>query len=204
MSLPVLLVHGLGRTPLSLLRLGRRLARAGASPHYFGYYAWAESHPRILDRLSARLGQLGAAGAPVGLIGHSLGGLLLRQAVFRVPGFRVHHLVMLGTPNNLPRLAPRARNWMAFRLLTRSCGELLADPAAFRLPPPAYPCTVIAGASGRRGRWSPFGNDPNDGFVAVDEARLPGNDPILLPVRHTFMMNQRAVQTAVLESLGLQ
>lgn len=199
-----LLVHGLGRTPLSLAYLGRTLARAGLRPGYFGYYAWAESHSRILERLSARLAALAPMG-PVTLVGHSLGGLLLRQAVPRIPGLQVQHLVMLGTPNQPPRMARRADRWPPFRLLTRSCGRALADPAVFAaLPEPTYPCTVIAGDRGRTGRWSFFGDDRNDGFVAVDEAWLAPQTPLLvLPVRHTFMMNDAAVQAAVLAAAGV-
>ncbi len=202
-GLPVLLVHGLGRTPLSLLALGSRLAQAGAAPSYFAYFAWAQSHELILGRLIDRLAELAAPGRPVALVGHSLGGLLLRQAIPGVPRLRVSHLVMLGTPNQPPRLALRAQRWPPFRLLTRSCGQLLASPEAFdALPAPAFPYTVIAGDRGRTGRWSPFGGERNDGFVALEETRVSSNEAVsVFPVRHTFMMNNPAVQAAVVAAL---
>ncbi len=200
---PVLLVHGLGRTPASLLSLGRRLRREGYRPELFGYYAIVESHPRIVDRLAQRLRRLALEGLPVGLVGHSLGGLLLRQAVALVPELEVQSLIMLGTPNQPPRLARRVRHWRTFQLFARSCGEFLATPTAIAgLPAPAYPYTLIAGTSGWLGGWSPFGDEPNDGFVAVGETRItPTDTPVILPVSHTFMMNHRAVQDAVLAAL---
>lgn len=200
----VLLVHGLGRTPLSLLLLARRLGREGYRPESFGYYAFAESHQRIVERLVRRLRLLRSEEAPVGLIGHSLGGLLLRQALAQVPELPVRGLVMLGTPNQPPRLAQRVRHWRTFRVFARSCGEFLATPEAFAsLPLPNCPYLVIAGTLGWRGKWTPFDGAANDGFVAVDETRIhPDESPVELPVAHTFMMNNRAVQEAILAMLG--
>lgn len=198
---PVLLVHGLGRTPLSLMLLGRRLRREGFDPEFFGYYAFAESHRRILERLVRRLRALAADEMPVGLVGHSLGGLLLRQAIAHVPELPLRGLAMLGTPNQPPRMARRVRDWAAFRVFARSCGELLATPEAFAaLPVPKCRYLLVAGTTGWRGAWSPFEGAPNDGFVSVEETRIRPDDlPVTLPVAHTFMMNDRAVQDAVVE-----
>ena len=121
----VLLVHGLARSPLSLAILAERLRRAGHRPQFFGYLPLAESYAHVLRRLVRRLRGLAADGEPVGLVGHSLGGLLLRHALPFVPNLHVHHLVMLGVPNQPPRLAPRAWRSALFRMLTRSCGEVV-------------------------------------------------------------------------------
>ncbi|WP_348240920.1 esterase/lipase family protein, partial [Salmonella enterica] len=64
---------------------------------------------------------------PVGLVGHSLGGLLLRQVVAEQPDLPVRHLVMLGSPNRPPRLARSAWDWWLFRRLAGECGAFLAD-----------------------------------------------------------------------------
>jgi hypothetical protein len=101
------------------------------------------------------------------------------------------------TPLSLARLA-------RFRRQERGqSGQLLARTEFFsQLPPPAVPYTIIAGTAGPRGRWSPFGQDPNDWLVAVDETKLaPGDRPMLLPVGHTFMMNDRKVHAAIRRAL---
>ena len=49
----VLLVHGLGRTPVSLHGLARALKRANHSTRLFGYYAFAEHYDRIRLRLAS-------------------------------------------------------------------------------------------------------------------------------------------------------
>jgi hypothetical protein len=76
----VLMVHGLARTPLSLVWLARGLKRAGYRPVHFGYLALAESHGRIRERLRSRLSSL-AAGGRYAIVAHSLGGLLVRAAL---------------------------------------------------------------------------------------------------------------------------
>ncbi len=201
----VLLVHGMARTPASLLRLGLALRRAGWRPAWLGYVAALEPFDAIRARLRRRLEALAAAGAPYAVVGHSLGGLLTRAALAGWPSAlpRPHHLVMLGTPNRSPRLARRlARTW-PYRLVNGDCGQRLADPAFFdALPPAAVPVTLVVGTAGPVGRWSPFGEDQNDGVVAVEETVLAGAATLLLPVRHTFMMNAPAVRAVLLEALG--
>jgi pimeloyl-ACP methyl ester carboxylesterase len=200
----VLLVHGLGRTPLSLQGLARTLRRAGHATRFFGYYAFAEPYDRIRQRLASELRSMAREPDPVALVGHSLGGLLLRHALADAPGLNVHRLIMLGTPNQSPRLAVRANRWLPFRVFARSCGHLLATPSAFaRIPPPAVPYTLIAGTIGWRRVPGPFGGEANDGIVAVSETVVQeGDAPHLLPVSHTFMMNDGRLQQLILELLA--
>jgi pimeloyl-ACP methyl ester carboxylesterase len=195
----VLLVHGLGRTPLSLFGLASTLRRAGHRTRFFGYSSTLESVPRIIRRLTSVLRELAQSATPVGLVGHSLGGLFLRRALGEVPALRVHRLVLLGTPASPPRMAALAWKWFPpFRLFTRDCGRFLTSPEAFaRLPQLPVPVTLIAGTAGPRGRFSPFGTEPNDGLVAVSEVTMPGTEPLLFPVLHTFMMDARRVRLQV-------
>lgn len=199
----LLLVHGLGRTTLSLAGLARALRRAGHTTETFGYVGALESFPRIRDRLRARLERIAASGRRYGVLGHSLGGVLLRAAL---PGVQPppQHLVMLATPNRPPRLAHRFRGFVPFRLATGDPGRRLGDPHFFAdLPPPPVPYTIIAGTAGSRGRLSPFGSEPNDWIVSVGETLVFDADrPVLVPVGHTFMMAGRAVRAAVLRAFG--
>ena len=199
----VLLVHGLGRTPVSLFGLAAVLRRAGHHTTFFAYSPTLETLPRIRRRLARRLRAMARQGKAVGLVGHSLGGLLLRLALAEVPELRVRRLVMLGTPNRPPRLARLAARWFLFRRLTGDCGRFLSSPdAVAHVPAPAVPYTLVAGAAGPRGRYSPFGADPNDGVVALAEIPINQSDaPLVFPVWHSFMTDDDAVRGAVVATM---
>lgn len=199
----MLLVHGLGRTAVSCLALARSLRRLGCSVESFSYAAFAQPYSVIVERLVRRLERLAASG-DYAVVGHSLGGVLLRDALARIEGAPPRHLVMLGTPNHPPRAARLASGFAPFRWLSGECGRRLCDEEFYaRLPPPAVPCTVVAGTRGLSGRWSPFGSEANDGLVAVREAELAGVPLVTVPVAHTFMMSHPDAQEVIRRALGL-
>lgn len=199
----VLLVHGLGRTPVSMFGLATALRRAGHHTLFFAYSPTLESLPRIVSRLTTKLRHLARSGEPVGLVAHSLGGLLLRKALLDLPGLRVHRLVMLGTPNRPPRLAALASRWLPFRWFARDCGRFLACPDTIpAIPPPAVPYRLLAGTKGPRHARLPFAGELNDGIVAVSETRIrDADEPLLLPVWHSVMMDDGAVRRAVVAAM---
>jgi hypothetical protein len=198
----LLLVHGLWRTPLSLLLLIRQLRGWGYGTEQFGYAAVAQGYDAIVARLIARLERLADAGSYT-VIGHSMGGVLLRSALSHVTGPQPQHLIMLGTPNRPPRLARVLGVRGVYRRIMGECGVNLSSPLFYAgLPVPQVPYTIVAGTAGPRGRWSPFGEEPNDGIVAVSETRIHDDDRlVLLPVTHTFMMNSARVHDVVRRAL---
>jgi len=74
----VILVHGLARTPLSLAGLARDLRRSGHRTDLVAYSGALESYAGIVARVRRRLEATAAARDPYALIGHSLGGLIVR------------------------------------------------------------------------------------------------------------------------------
>jgi hypothetical protein len=61
----------------------------------------------------------------------------------------------------------------------------------------------VAGTNGPTGILSPFGEDLNDGIVALKETYMTEGDQVIqVPVWHTFMMNHPQVQRIVLETLA--
>ena len=176
--------------------LGWHLRARAMQPRFFGYVAAVESVERIVARLTRRLVQM--ADRPYLVVGHSLGGVLLRLAVARLPpGVRPpEEIVLVGSPHGAPRLAQRLGSWSLYRLLNGEAGQLLADPVRMAtVPRPAVPCTVVVGTRGIPRRWCPFGDEPNDGVVAVSEVVLGGDEETLVLARgHTFLMNAREVR----------
>lgn len=200
-----LLVHGMGRSPLSMLLLAARLRRLGVQPALFGYIPALRKFPEIVTQLTRRLAAM-ATDPDYLVVGHSLGGLLLRAALAGLdPSLpRPRHLFMLATPNQSPRLARRFQHNLAYRLITGDVGQLLADPERMAaVPAPEVPYTVVVGTSGGLGRWSAFGEEPNDWIVSLSEARLTQSDDLVeLPVGHTFLMNYREVAALIAQRVG--
>src|SRR4051812_6724257 len=190
----------MGRTALSMFRLAREVRRAGHQVRLVGYVAAVEPFAKIVHRVRENFAKAGRAG-PYAVVGHSLGGLLARVALGEPPpDFPAPlHLIMLGTPNQAPRQARRYGWLLPYRWVNGECGQLLRQREFFeQLPPLRVPYTIIAGTHGGPGRRA-FGDEPNDGLVAVSETMASASDrPITVSARHTFMMNDRRVRAPLL------
>lgn len=188
-----------------MVLLGTRLGRSGLEATSFGYLPALQSFDSIATRLASRLAAL-ATDPDYIVVGHSLGGLLLRSAIGRLdPSLpRPRHLFMLATPNQSPRLARRFHRNPLYRMYTGDAGQLLADADRVgAIPRPSLPTTIIAGVSGRIGRGSLFQDDANDWIVSLSEVKLTEDDDlVLLKAGHTFLMNYREVVDVILDRVG--
>jgi pimeloyl-ACP methyl ester carboxylesterase len=186
-----LLVHGLLRGPMSMMPLAPMLRQQGYRTHFFYYSSPIESFERIIARLSHRLKTL----KPEVVIGHSLGGLLLRLAIERaqVP---IEHLFMMGTPNQSPRIARYFWKWRLFRWATGESGRFLADPSEYsKLPMPSYPYTSFAGIRGIK--WF-FGNELNDGLVSLSESQInDSTNSIPIDAIHTLLTCSSEIRDSI-------
>ncbi len=182
----VVLLHGMGRSRLSMLILARRLRHAGYATVNFPYSPPFHSVEVISRRLIAFIEKKVHTPA-YHLIAHSLGNVILRNG-FRYgypPG--LGRIVMLAPPNRPARLAQALKKNPLYRGLTGESGQRLSDPVFYsKLPVPEVEFGVIAGDKGQRLTFS----EPNDGVVAVAATRLPGmQDFLVLHHTHTFLMN---------------
>jgi pimeloyl-ACP methyl ester carboxylesterase len=167
----VMFVHGMGRSPLSGWPLMRQLRRSGLRTDSFGYVAAIEEFEAIVSRLLSRLEQLAEAG-PYAVVGHSLGGVLLRAALNELPSEmrQPEHLFLLGSPIAPSRLAAKLQRNVVFRVLAGDCGQLLGSVERMAMiGPTRVTATGIAGNRGLIGSFGPFGEEPNDGVVSLSE-----------------------------------
>src|SRR5687768_3507493 len=107
-TLQALFAHGMGRSPLSGWPLIWHLKRARVQTSTFAYMVCLENFARIRTRLVSRISALAARGDYV-LIGHSLGGVLLRAALNAMPAEsnQPRHVFLLGSPIQSAQLAQR-------------------------------------------------------------------------------------------------
>jgi pimeloyl-ACP methyl ester carboxylesterase len=157
-AVPVVLVHGYGGSPAAWSPLVRELRRAGFSEvHAPAYNALTTSLEGIARRLVVRCrAAMETAGADhLHLVGHSLGGIVVRYAVHRL-GLAEHvgTAVTVAAPHRGTRVA--SLGWGAARALR-----------------PGSPVLADLDRPGDRGRvrWVAYWSD-RDLVVCPDSARL--------------------------------
>ncbi|MFN3545004.1 MAG: esterase/lipase family protein [Thiobacillus sp.] len=198
----VVLIHGMGRTPVSMLRLRRRLKRAGHVPHLFAYSPTFET----LDGATARLARLierRIGGDRYALVGHSLGAVLIRATLRRLKTPPAA-CFFLAPPMVACRAARYFSRFWLYRLLTGEMGCLLADEAFMRgLPIPPGVLRLYVGTRGPRAAWLPFGLEENDAILSVSEATGDCASAVVkVHALHTFIMHAQPVYEDMLATLA--
>ncbi len=201
----VLFVHGMGRSSLSGWAMLRRLRRAGLRTHSFNHLVSHESCATIVRRLGERLTRIAGGGDYV-LVGHSLGGVLLRLALRTLPqGVRPpQRLFLLGSPVQMSSVAARMARNPLYRLLTGDCGRMLGSPQRMaEVGAPAVPVTAVVGVKS----WSVVAGllpgESNDGVVTLAETSAPWlTDVVQVPVTHTFLPSDARVTDVILARLS--
>jgi len=176
----VVLLHGLGRTWRSMRRLERSLRLSGYDTLNVGYPSFSAPIPDLARLVAGRIAGAwprGAAGDSVRLhlVGHSLGGILIRWLIAHQPPPGLGRVVLLAAPNRGSRLADATAPWLTW--LMRPLPDLTTDEtnaAHTILTPPGVPIGIIAGS------W--------DVTVPIDRARLRGAaDLVVARSGHMFL-----------------
>ena len=205
----VVLLHGLGRSEMAMLRLESALMEAGFDVHSVGYPSMDEAPDALLETVAEKIDACCAdSKQTVHFVGHSLGGLLIRAYLADHEQQNMGRVVLLGTPNKGSELADiEDTETLPTRLLEMAgptAKALRTGPGGFpaSLPPPHYPVGIIAGTRDNRlaNEWLPI---PNDGLVSVDSARLDGMDDFVsFDVTHWDLRNEPQVAKQVVAFLG--
>lgn len=204
-AMKILFVHGMGATPWDAFPTLRRLRKAGHATATFAYFASVETLASIQARLVARLSALARDG-DYALIGHSLGGVLLRHALCSLPaGTRQpRHLFLVGSPMVATRTNIYLNRFRLYKLLFGECGQLVASPQRMAaIGTPDIPLTCVAGTLGFPGRRQPFGGAANDGIVQEAELRPElFTDVVRLPAHHPLLPAHRQLAHLVHQRLS--
>ncbi|MDH3206853.1 MAG: alpha/beta fold hydrolase [Gemmatimonadota bacterium] len=203
---PVVVVHGLGRTPASMWVLEYRLENAGYRVVNFGYPSRSEPIDSLVDLLADEVQRCCEAQAErVHFVTHSMGGVLVRSYLSQQPRPHQGRVVMLSPPSQGSELIDTFEDSPLLRLtLGPAASELGTDSTdiAARLGAVRFSLGVITGDVSWNPLYSWLIPGPDDGKVGVDNARVEGAaDFLVLPTTHTFIMNRVDVADATIHFL---
>ncbi len=197
--LRALIIHGMGRTPLSMLVLAFRLRAMGIRPSLFAYLAAFETFDSCVGRFKTYIEKHTIGGQYI-LIGHSLGTVVIRAAMPTL-AHKPLACFMLAPPIRASRLARWFSASAIYRWLTGEMGQLLADPHFMEsLPMPDVPTKIYAGTGGPIGKYSPFGYASNDGVLSVEETLSRDVPTKQVSSLHTFIMNSGEVAADIVNT----
>ena len=191
---PVILAHGLWVPGVVMQPLAARLGRAGFRCHTFSYMGAG----RPLAAHAERLARMARSIGPSHFVGHSLGGLVLLEALSRQPGTAAGRVVLLGTPARGCYAARRIARYPAGRWLLGQSELLWREGRAARWARPEALGVVAGSLPFGLGRI--FGPLPgvNDGVVSLEETAVEGMaERVVLPIGHSAMLVSARVAAQV-------
>ena len=195
----VVLVHGLWMHGVVFALHRRWLEEAGYRVETFSYPSVRVGLTDNARALANCIAALNAA--PVHLVGHSQGGLVILAMLAQQRDVRIGRVVMLGTPVAGSHCARVLRKITVLRWITgRVLGEWMSAPVGI---PEDIEAGMLAGTrSFGAGMLFPGLGRPNDGVVSVAETRIEGlRDHIELRIGHSAMLVSRSCNRAVVAFL---
>ena len=193
----VVLIHGLHQRSWIMGPLAKQLQRRGFATHQHNYYSLRDSIDKHSISLNEWLVKNHDPAIPINLVGHSLGGLVIRDFIIRFPQWKIGRCVTLGTPHKGSTTADYAH-----KLLPPTIGNAYNEALDGKTAPlkKGISLGVIAGNS-------PYGlgqmvlnyhkqksklthpHYQHDGAVYIYETKLnEAADHLILPVSHTGML----------------
>jgi pimeloyl-ACP methyl ester carboxylesterase len=183
----VILIHGMGRTYLSMLSPALFLRNKGYAVFLYGYPSTRHSIGTHAEKLLAFLEKIiGHEFTRIHFVTHSLGGIVARLALANFANPKIGRMVMTAPPNQGSITANRVSKIPFASKLLKPLDELKHEQDSFirSVPVPNMEIGVVAGL--------------RDGKVKVEESHLAGEKShLIVNSRHTFITNRKDVKEAI-------
>jgi len=195
----IILIHGMGRTPFSMVMLDRYLKRQGYTTTSFSY----SSTKYQIDTLSTKFADFlietveNNPDKKLHIVTHSLGGIITREALVKIEDHKIpqsqNHQINIG---RIVMLAPPNKGSKAANFFSR----------VWPIPNILKPMTELRNAKNSPINDVPIPKNVEIGIIAgrfdrkvtPEESHLhTENDHIVVNSGHTFIMNNRNVKIAV-------
>ncbi|MCG7990165.1 MAG: hypothetical protein JAY99_06730 [Candidatus Thiodiazotropha lotti] len=194
-----ILLHGMGRTSLSMSLIEDALTAQG-------YTVWNEGYPSLTQSLeqfttpmveSAITYCRDSQAASIHFVTHSLGGIIVRYYLQDHQIDELGRIVMLAPPNKGSEVADEMKDGFLYQTIMGPNAQVLGtdeNSLPNRLKPIEGEIGIIAGEAGGDSWFLPEIPGADDGKVAVERTKLPEmKDFIRVESGHTFIMRDDTV-----------
>jgi pimeloyl-ACP methyl ester carboxylesterase len=209
----VIVLHGLIRSRKSMASLCKYLEKHGGytviDVSYPSTRRPMAEHAQSLARLIENLDGIDE----ISFVGHSMGNIVVRRYLHdqidkktgQLREKRIKRMVMLAPPNQGSQLATALANNGAYSAINGKPGQELGakwKELEKKLAVPPFEFGIVAGGRGNDRGYNPALPGDDDGTVRVESTHLKGEaDFVLVPVLHSFIMNDGRVHESTLRFL---
>lgn len=189
----VVLLHGLGRTSLSMQKIGLELVKNNYRVININYPSKNNSIVNIAENnLKKELtDKYTDTDEKINFVTHSMGGIIVRYFLANNNLENINRIIMLAPPNQGSEMADK---WSSYKIVTDTIGPALKEMATEDnslvnvLPNLNFEIGVIAGEYDKK--------------VSPEQTKLDNmTDFIIFPIGHTWIMNNNEVIEATLNFL---
>lgn len=190
----VVLLHGLGRTSLSMQKLAVSLSKNGYRVINISYPSRSDTVENLVkNNLAIELDKKYIdKNKKINFVTHSMGAAMIRYYLATYTVENLNRVVMLAPPNSGGEAADRwVNNRIVNFLMGPALAEMTTDQFSFvnKLPAPNYEVGIIAGKYDKK--------------VSLERTKLEGMKDFLAVERgHTWIMRDSAVAAAVVKFLN--